>query len=503
MLKRSAKVGPALVSEPDPRSDGDAVNPETPFVTIHAPVLDADPDLHAVRDGIEKMLLQHYDQDRTDGNRARLECNHLIRRTDARGSILILVRSFDKDDKEMHPEILKFDDMRAAEAEFECYENISSRIARFVPQQRKLDTELETDERSDAALLVLPSRTKREVDAIYGVVMHMSSACWQVPGPRMEELEAIADLKALYVDEMLARATMMSRDSQFGSVHEICRVVFGRSGPFDTLIETSKMKVKTTLAELWRSRLESRVDTPEVRMVFPELLPGTSAKVKSAGEQIRNRLEPSNLQRVQENLSQLMKLLKGPSAARTHKATLTLVHGNLDAANIMVDSHANPWYIDFSDVKHDLPLTDVAKLVDAMMLEYTVFPISRNEATSLSEDDLAEQLHCNEAKAAMGDLQKFLRKTETNLEHAVNKAFKKLKYKKFIPNVVLRLADDSHDAEMMLEDGKAFFKNLVASIASFSIPDIESVRTILARWLCFRPHFSWRVPSSFSFAGCE
>ena len=72
-----------------------------------------------------------------------------------------------------------------------------------------------------------------------------------------------------------------------------------------------------------------------------------------------------------------------------------LVHGDLNAANIMVDIHANAWYIDFAvralitkcscihqfllaclprrsqDVKFSLPLTDVAKLINTMLLEYT------------------------------------------------------------------------------------------------------------------------------------
>ena len=122
-----------------------------------------------------------------------------------------------------------------------------------------------------------------------------------------------------------------------------------------------------------------------------------------------------------------------------------MVHGDLNAANIMVDLHGNPWYIDFADVKIDLPMTDIAKLCNVIILEYTLFPISRAEAVNLTAADLAAQLRCVKALNAVKDLKKHLGNPETSIPDAVTEAFQTFqdgKFAEFFDSIHGRLTED-------------------------------------------------------------
>ena len=102
-----------------------------PLLKMDASLLDMDEDLHAVRDVVEIMITQFYKEDYKEGRISRIECKQLI--GGFSGSILMLVKSFDKDENELDPKIMKFDDRESLSEEFECYEKIQKYIPRCAP----------------------------------------------------------------------------------------------------------------------------------------------------------------------------------------------------------------------------------------------------------------------------------------------------------------------------------------------------------------------------------
>ena len=65
--------------------------------------------------------------------------------------------------------------------------------------------------------------------------------------------------------------------------------------------------------------------------------------------------------------------------------------GDLNGANVMVDLHANLWLVDFADVERDFVYRDVAKLLCVMLFEYTVIPITKEQAAQTPVERLAAQ----------------------------------------------------------------------------------------------------------------
>lgn len=461
------------------------VHLKLPTVTMDTSILDQDPVLHAVRDVVEIMITQHYKPDFKTGRRVRLDCKQLT--GGFSGSVLILVKSFDKDDKELHPEILKFDDTEALADEFACYEQIRGVIPKFVPGQTKISLEIKTERE-----LRLPSDDRRQVGSVVGVVMDMVGACWQVPGLHVPGVQAVTDTKELFLAETLTSVhpdDMPDQPQGFGSVESIFQATFGRSGPFDTLLRTSQQPADEVdsklrgkcLLDLWTLRLAKRLKSKRARMVFADFLPDTTEEMRAESEKIRSRFQPQDLERVRERLEGLMdgfKSIQSEGAPWGHKPMFCMVHGDLNAANIMVDLHGNPWYIDFADVKIDLPMTDIAKLCNVIILEYTLFPISRAEAVNLPAEALATQLRCVKALEAVKELKKHLANPGTSISDAASQAFKTFQngaFAEFFDSIHGRLTEDPGEPELVLQDGKQLVNAIVEALSSFTVPKDLSV----------------------------
>ena len=145
---------------------------------------------------------------------------------------------------------------------------------------------------------------------------------------------------------------LLSPSSRKGESVCACGPCIRRSGPFDTLLKSSLKPACTTnielseksLPELWRMLLERRLNSKRVQAVFPSF--------KDGGETVHAQLPIPELRRLQKKLKQLVHDAL-PAAASTswcqgHDPRYCIVHGDLNAANIMVDLHGNPWYIDFA-----------------------------------------------------------------------------------------------------------------------------------------------------------
>ena len=165
---------------------------------------------------------------------------------------------------------------------------------------------------------------------------------------------------------------------------------------------------------------------------------------------------------------------EGSPWGHAHEPIFCMVHGDLNAANIMVDLHANPWLIDFADVDRDLPMTDIGKLGNVIILEYTVFPISREEAVNLPAEALAAQLRCVKALEAVKELKKHLSNPETSISDAVSQAFRTFQagaFAEFFDSIHGRLTENPDEPELVLDDGKQLVNAMVAALASFTVPE--------------------------------
>ena len=190
---------------------------------------------------------------------------------------------------------------------------------RFVPDQHKVPGEIES-----ARELRLPSDNRRKVEtSIFGIVMEMVGACWQVPGIKGNGVTAVTDVKVLYLSESEFRGASVARESVntgtisyrgFAPVESILRAVFGRAGPFEVLLQSSQKPagqvnsahIGKCLPELLHSQLKKRLDSTRVRAIFPHFEGKGEPLDKSLPKYVRDALPTKDLLRLQTRLNELM-----------------------------------------------------------------------------------------------------------------------------------------------------------------------------------------------------
>ena len=234
---------------------------------------------------------------------------------------------------------------------------------RFVPDQHKVPGEIES-----ARELRLPSDNRRKVEtSIFGIVMEMVGACWQVPGIKGDGVTAVTDVKVLYLYESESRGASVAREGGsagqyrgFAPVESILRAVFGRAGPFEVLLQSSQKLagqvnseyIGKCLPDVLHSQLKKRLDSTRVRAIFPHFEVEGEPLDESLPKYVRDALPRKDLLRLQTRLNELVnKVLPSATGGKCWRGTepvFCVVHGDLNAANIMVDIHANAWYIDFA-----------------------------------------------------------------------------------------------------------------------------------------------------------
>ena len=230
---------------------------------------------------------------------------------------------------------------------------------RFVPDQHKVPGEIES-----ARELRLPSDNRRKVEtSIFGIVMEMVGACWQVPGIKGDGVTAVTDVKVLYLYESESRGASVAREGGsagqyrgFAPVESILRAVFGRAGPFEVLLQSSQKLagqvnseyIGKCLPDVLHSQLKKRLDSTRVRAIFPHFEVEGEPLDESLPKYVRDALPRKDLLRLQTRLNELVNKVLPSATGGKCEPMFCVVHGDLNAANIMVDIHANAWYIDFA-----------------------------------------------------------------------------------------------------------------------------------------------------------
>ena len=457
-----------------------------PRVALDAASLDEDEELHVVRDAILLLLAHHYRE-----RCARLQCKMLTGAFS--GRVVLHVRPFEPSGQEMEARIFRFDDADSVDEEFERYQEIQGALPEFVPEQSRIDHAIERT----AGTLRLPtlSVSKRVVDRVVGLEVELAGACWTVPGLAVRNDDALlADLKRIYCREnereVIARKIEGSKseattqperklhfqleDSPWPRVGQILKDFFGSGGIFDRLLSRTSGRLEAGSLVLgdvspWK-RIEKRLREvfPEIAFaddIAPEEVHACESRLMAEADTARASYFVESAKTLAE-LSEVLQIFAALSAemgsldvawVREHAPPICLTHGDLNGANVMVDLHANLWLVDFADVERDFVYRDVAKLLCVMLFEYTVIPITKEQAAQTPVERLAAQLQCNRA-----DAKRLLEELKhDSVEGAVLSTFTEDAERS---QYGVRITRSESEVQESLEDGKAIINSLVEAV---------------------------------------
>jgi hypothetical protein len=270
------------------------------------------------------------------------------------------------------PTIFKFDEEAALRDEYQKYLAFASGFTgNVVPKHTKVEL------RPTAEKLMLPAFSgPRPVLAIFGMEIAMAGGCWQLPG--FAENSPITDLNDIYLEESKCAATGRGLRHQ-----QVLSTFFGRNGPFHQVVQKRDQTRRggVCLADQMLVELSDRLEGSKKRDL-DAVIPGFSssefdASAFSVQDYGGNPLfaacgGTAALQAASTIFRDLGAGLAALPADHWAKTCTTLqcqIHGDLNAANIMVDLHQNCWIIDFSEVELDSPMRDVAKLLSVLLFQ--------------------------------------------------------------------------------------------------------------------------------------
>lgn len=280
------------------------------------------------------------------------------------GSVVIRVQPFEADGRKGEPCIVKLDAGDAIEEEFQnsanVFEALPDRAARIL---------------GDA---VYANDAKGE--RLGAMRLELAGACWNVPELAQGSANLLSTFKDLLLyegEQVLAVGNAATGDVRpFGNVNSVLAETFGPGGVVSALRKggkglrraTDKPLVGTGWYTLKGKEGEFNPLTakkgeyppePTMRKMYKEYFGGDFPDLKALIGVIKPKLE---------NMAQ--------KATKELYPLIGLAHGDLNAANIMIDALDAVWLIDFA-TSVDLPLfTDMCKFEMASLFEYAVIPIT-------------------------------------------------------------------------------------------------------------------------------
>ncbi|CAK0894799.1 unnamed protein product [Prorocentrum cordatum] len=295
------------------------------------------------------------------------------------GSVVLRVQPFEADGRPGEPCIVKLDNGEAIREEYvnsvNVFEALPDRAARILGE---------------------PAYEKNADGQEFGAMrLELAGACWNVP----ELAQGSANLLSTFKDDLLiyeSEQTMLSGsvaasdDSRpFGNVNSILAETFGPGGVVSSLrkggaglrraekkpltsMHWYSLKGKATAFSVFETDKKTYPPGDAMKRLYKELFKTDLPKLK---EKVIGEIKPT--------LEKLEKV-----SARELWPLVGLAHGDLNAANIMIDALEAVWVIDFA-TSVELPLfTDMCKFEMACLFEYSIIPITPKllvEFTSNSE----------------------------------------------------------------------------------------------------------------------
>jgi len=293
------------------------------------------------------------------------------------GSVVIRVQPFEADGRKGEPCIVKLDAGDAIEEEFQnsanVFEALPDRAARILGDAVYAKTE--------------------KGERLGAMRLELAGACWNVP----ELAQGSANLLSTFKDLLLYEGEQVFMGSQastgdvrpFGNVNSVLAETFGPGGVVSSLRKGGKglrRHEETPLLWGWytlkgkegkfnplTAKKGEYPPEPSMRKLYKDYFGGEMPDLKHI---VVNTIKPKL-----ENLA-------GKSTGEMYPL-VGLAHGDLNAANIMIDALDAVWLIDFA-TSVDLPLfTDMCKFEMACLFEYAAIPVTPKvflEFASTSEE---------------------------------------------------------------------------------------------------------------------
>eukprot|EP00931_Biecheleriopsis_adriatica_P003876 TRINITY_DN105632_c0_g1_i1.p1 TRINITY_DN105632_c0_g1~~TRINITY_DN105632_c0_g1_i1.p1 ORF type:complete len:3685 (-),score=854.42 TRINITY_DN105632_c0_g1_i1:104-9952(-) len=300
------------------------------------------------------------------------------------GSVVIRVQPFEADGRPGEPCIVKLDAGDAIREEFTNSENVFK---------------------------ALPDRAARILgEAVYGrneageemgaMRLELAGACWNVPELAQGSSNLLSTFKDLLLyesEQMLLGSLTSSSDTRpFGNVNSVLAETFGPGGIVSSLRKGGNgllrkegksllwgwytLKGKEGKYNLYTAKKGEYPPAEAMKRLYRDFFGGELPNLK---EIIVGNIKPK--------LESLSKLQTGK-----HLCPLVgLAHGDLNAANIMIDALDAVWLIDFA-TSVELPLfTDMCKFEMACLFEYATIPLTPKQLMEFAgtQESLWEKLN--------------------------------------------------------------------------------------------------------------
>lgn len=283
------------------------------------------------------------------------------------GSVVIRVQPFESDGTASEPCIVKLDAGPAIREEF-----INSRnVFNALPE-------------SAARIIGDAVYTHNQENKEFGaMVLELAGACWNVPELAQRSTNLLSTFKDLLVyesEQVLLGDTASDNDARpFGNVNSVLAETFGPGGIVSSLRKGGNsgkglrrtedtpllwgwytLKGKATKFNPFTEKADVYPPGPPMRRLYKKYF---GVDMPDITELVVNKIKPKLEALSMKSGKELMPFIG-------------LAHGDLNAANIMIDALDAVWLIDFA-TSVDLPLfTDMCKFEMAGLFEYASIPIT-------------------------------------------------------------------------------------------------------------------------------
>jgi len=291
------------------------------------------------------------------------------------GSVVIRVQPFEAAGKPGDPCIVKLDSGDAIREEFRNSENVFKALP------------------DNAAKILGEAVYVTTKDEEYGALrLELAGACWNIPELAQGAGNLLSTFKDLLLYEsaqtLLGSQASAAEERPFGNVNSVLAETFGPGGIVSSLRKGGQ--------GLRRAEGKSLLSSYTLKGKETQFNPYTAAGEYPPAETMRKLYR----RHFGEEMPDLPKLVKGVIKPRLDELgkmnqrelcpLVGLAHGDLNAANIMIDALDAVWLIDFATSVEEPLFTDMCKFEMACLFEYATIPITPKLLLDFASTDSAK-----------------------------------------------------------------------------------------------------------------